>query len=600
MIIWDAQQKSLITKIISGHTDKIKDICFSPDGKKLASVSDDGLVKIWDIVSKKVVAEFEGHNSGIESVYYSPKGKYLATASSDKTIRIWDVERGKATWVLFGNDGHKDVVHKVCYNGIGNAVATASRDGVIKIWNIATGKAYITIDDMKNVQSLQYTKDDQMLIIALGNNIQLWDIATGAPVEILTGHTSFVTDIAYSPDGKKLLSGSQDKTLRLWTIPAQPQITLRRGHNNQKIHDIAYHPQGKLFTTVSSDHIHVWNHEDSRPIRVKKFRNAKMSKVVFNYDGKEIASASEDGKIILWNSNDLEPTYSFATQSKLITQIQYNSDASILASCSVDTNINLWGIERKKNKIQHNKIMQFDAHLAKVNSIAFHPNDHILASASQDKTIRIWDTKNNEQLKVISRHKAAVNCVVFSASGEFLASASDDRTIRIWDTADWKELYVLKEHSQPIVSLMFRGNSLISTAVDNTILLWDVITGKLVSRFQHTSSEITGMAFRPDGKGFISTSADATIRIWELEEAAKRDMSLESMPTWFRNIIATNSEEVQPRKSVFDLRSDIPGYLLEVAIATDPRIVTENLFDTKATSTFAVKNHPPITLFEIK
>ena len=600
LIIWDAQQKSLLTKIISGHTDKIKDICFSPDGKELASVSDDGLVKIWDIASKKVAAEFEGHNSGIESVYYSPKGKYLATASSDKTIRIWDVERGKATWVLFGNDGHKDVVHKVCYNGTGNAVATASRDGVIKIWNIATGKAYITIDDMKNVQSLQYTKDDQMLIIAIDNNIQLWDIATGTPVEILTGHTSFVTDIAYSPDGKKLLSGSKDKTLRLWTIPAQPQITLRRGYNNQKIHDIAYHPQGKLFSTLSSDHIHLWNHEDSRPIRVKKFRDAQMSKVVFSYDGKEIASASEDGKIILWDSGDLNPIYSFATESKLITQIQYNSDASILASCSVDTNINLWDIERSNGKVRHKKIMHFDAHLAKVNSIAFHPNNHVLASASQDKTIRIWDTKNNEQLKVISRHKAAVNCVVFSASGEFLASASDDRTIRIWDTVEWKELYVLREHSQPIVSLMFRGNSLISTAVDNTILLWDVVTGKLVSRFQHTSSEITGMAFRPDGKGFISTSADATIRIWELEEAVKRDISLESMPTWFRNIISTHSTEVKPRKSVFDLRSDIPGYLLELAIATDPRIVTENLFDTKATSTFAVKNHPPITLFEIK
>ncbi|BBM88046.1 protein kinase domain-containing protein [Candidatus Uabimicrobium amorphum] len=600
LIIWDAQQKRLLTKIISGHTDKINDICFSPDGKELASVSDDGLVKIWNINTKKVTAEFEGHNSGIESVHYSPKGKYLATASSDKTIRIWDVEKGKATWMLFGNDGHKDVVHKVCYNGIGNAVATASRDGVIKIWNIATGKAYITIDDMKNVQSLQYTKDDQMLIIALENNIQLWDIATGAPVEILTGHTDFVTDIAYSPDGKKLLSGSKDKTLRLWTIPAQPQITLRRGYKNQKIHDIAYHPQGKLFTTLSHDHIHIWNHKDSRPIRVKKRRNAKMSKVVFSYNGEEIASASEDGKIILWDSGSLDPLYSFATQSKHITQIQYNSDASILASSSVDTSINLWSIERATSKIRHKKIMQFDAHLAKVNSITFHPNDQILASASEDNTIRLWDTKNNEQLKVISRHKAAVNFVVFSASGEFLASASDDRTIRIWDTSDWKQLYVLREHSQPIVSLMFRGNSLISTAADNTILLWDVITGKLVSRFQHSSSEITGMAFRPDGKGFISTSADATIRIWELEQAVKRSTSLDSMPTWFRNIIDGHSEEVKPRKSSFDLRSDIPGYLLEVAISTDPRIVTENLFDTKTTSTFAVKNLAPITLFEMK
>ncbi|WP_372370901.1 protein kinase [Candidatus Uabimicrobium sp. HlEnr_7] len=597
LIIWNAHTKKVITRIIAGHTDKINDICFSPDGKKLASVSDDGLVKIWDIATKKVITQFEGHNSGIKSVDYSPKGKYLATASSDKTIRIWDVERGKANWVLFG---HEDVVHEVSYNTSGNAVATASKDGTVKIWNIATGKANITLENMNNVRSLKYSKDSQMLTIAANNDIRLWDISSESMVDILTGHTSAVTDIVYSPNGKKLLSGSKDKTLRLWSIPSQPKIALRRGYNNQRINDIDYHPQGKFFATVANDYIHIWDHKSSKPINVKKFRAGKMTNIEFSNSGQEIATASQNGKITLWRSKDLSVLHSFSGHNKPITQVKYNKNASLLASCSTDASINLWSIKRQKKKITHKILASFKAHSSTVNSVAFHPNNYILASASEDKTIRIWDVENKVQLKVISRHKSAVNDVIFSPSGEFLASASDDKTIRIWHTKTWKQLYILRKHSEPIASLMFRGNSLISTSVDNTILLWDAITGKLVSRFQHSSSNITGMAYHPNGEGFISTSADATIRIWQLEKIVKRDIAMSSMPAWFKNIVAPYTQKLQPRKSMFDLRSDIPGYLLEIAIATHPRNATENLFDTKGTSTFAVINHTPITLFEIK
>jgi hypothetical protein len=212
--VWDAASgKPLLA--LQGHARWVNSVAYSPDGKTLATASDDKTARVWDRATGKLLLTLTGHTSGVRSVAYSPDGKTLATASRDKTARVWDRATGKLLLTL---QGHTSSVQSVAYSPDGKTLATATYEKTARVWDAASGKPLLALQGHARwVNSVAYSPDGKTLATASDDKTtRVWDAASGKPLLTLTGHTSGVRSVAYSPSGKTLATASADGTTRLW------------------------------------------------------------------------------------------------------------------------------------------------------------------------------------------------------------------------------------------------------------------------------------------------------------------------------------------------------------------------------------------------
>ncbi len=214
--------------LLTGHTNRVYSVAFSPDGNTLASGGGRQAMtslRLWDVTTGQSIATLTGHEWVIYSVAFSPDGNTLASGSGDDTIRLWDVVTGEHKQTLTGHTGS---VRSVAFSPDGNTLASGSSDDTIRLWDVVTGEHKQTLTGHTgSVRSVAFSPNGNTL--ASGNTdgtIHLWDTVTGANQRTFTGHTRLVRSTAFSPDGTTLASGNEDGTVLLWELSptAAPQL----------------------------------------------------------------------------------------------------------------------------------------------------------------------------------------------------------------------------------------------------------------------------------------------------------------------------------------------------------------------------------------
>ncbi|MDB9425601.1 serine/threonine protein kinase [Microcystis aeruginosa CS-564/01] len=248
---------SPLDKTLTGHSNWVYSVGYSPDGRYLASGGSDNTIKIWEVATGKQLRTLTGHSDFFRSVVYSPDGRYLASGSFDKTIKIWEVATGREVRTLTGHSGW---VNSVVYSPDGRYLASGSWDKTIKIWEVATGKELRTLTRHSGwVYSVVYSLDGHYLASgSQDNTIKIWEVATGKQLRTLTGHSDWVWSVVYSPDGRYLASGSRDNTIKIWEVATGKQLRIFTGHS-EAVFSVVYSPDGRYLASGSQDNtIKIW------------------------------------------------------------------------------------------------------------------------------------------------------------------------------------------------------------------------------------------------------------------------------------------------------------------------------------------------------
>jgi len=214
--LWDVTNGKLIANFSSEEPFHIFNLIFSPDGRMLASGDWNGAVHLWDVASGQVLRTLNGHTESIESLAFSPDGRLLASGSFDGSVILWDVNSGQNIHSL---EGHTDSVDGVVFSPDGSMIASGSQDNSVILWDAGNGQQLYRISADFHVSSIAFSPDGKILAFTDPIEIKLWDIEKKEIVATLDGHTQAVRTVIFTPDGKKIISGSIDTTVKLWVVP---------------------------------------------------------------------------------------------------------------------------------------------------------------------------------------------------------------------------------------------------------------------------------------------------------------------------------------------------------------------------------------------
>jgi WD40 repeat protein/transcriptional regulator with XRE-family HTH domain len=524
--IWDVTSNQQLLSLPTGLTQKNtpRFIGFSPDGKSLVTPAGEHLAKVWDVASGKELLALHGHTDEVLATAFSPDGKKIATGSYDTTAKLWDAQTGKE---LMTFSGHQTGIATLAFSPNGDRLYTASDDdGVAFAWDMATGKPLFSFDGEAGVESIAVSPDGMHLATGeFDTNVKIWDAATGNKLLTLFGHSSFIDNVAFSPDGKTLASACEDGTIKLWDVQTGKNLLTLSGHTSGVL-DLALSPDGnRLYTSSRDTAVKVW---DISPTAGSDLLNLaghsdRVYSVAYRPDGKQIATWSFDGTVKIWDALDGKalitlPLPTMQRSGSPSGSLSYSPDDKYLAY-SDDVNVRIADVTEGA------EFLSLPPADSSIMDLRYSPNGTQLAVATRKGTITIYDTATGKKLRSFVASPQEVQRIAFSPDGHRIASANQDGA-NVWDAITGKQLLTYSGHGEGVrlsgIAFSPNGKWIASAGNDATIQIWNSETGeKIFTLIGHTGPAF-GVVFSSDGQHLASSSVDRTVKIWKLPKSGEQ------------------------------------------------------------------------------
>jgi WD40 repeat protein len=544
--LWNAGTQKVIAQL--GENVASDSARFSPDGKLIATAGLDGVVRLWDGTNGTPVRELKGHTGPVHRAVFSPDGNNLVSVSDDNTVRVWNVATGAAVKVL---TGHNAAVSELTFSPDKNHFATEAADEKAMIWSLDSDKG-IALNGLTGTKAaLAFSPDGTMLATEGGPGTSLgalptgeypatvWDVATGKKKFTLWGHTDYIANVSFSPDGNAIVTSSGDSTARLWTSDGQLVKELK-GHS-RPLAMALFSPDGKFVVTASADNtVRVWDSLDGKLITEFRGHSQAVNDVEFSSDGQFIVTADDDQTARLWpfhpGERGTSSTIESWQHSAAVTSIASSPNGSEVAATTRDGNLWLDGVGMQRS-VPFRYLVDRNARVADVRfspdgqSIAttrgaagvIYNIDGLRAFVDSNRSSFIYrdqmpapaDKKENQAEPdgvKLEGHSGDINSVAFSPDGRFVVTASADGTARVWDAATGKTIGELRGHSKSVNSASFSpdGKFIVTASDDASVRLWDANHFSLVRNIGSAYPRAVSSAeYSPDGRFIVAASGEA-------------------------------------------------------------------------------------------
>ena len=528
------------------HTKHIESLAFSPNGKTVASGSADATVKLWDVKTGKLISTLEGHVGWVRQINFSPDGKILISVSDGGGAQIWDL----LTRRLIKRFDEQNVV---AISWDSKVIAVGYDEGTVGLWDIASKR-------MLKVFGRNTSKEQK---------VRSWDqvVSNNKPVT-LDAHTSRVTAVGFSPDGKTIISGSDDQTIKFWDCETGNLIETQKWHI-EPVQEVFYSPNGKIVVSTDMSRIKFWDTHAKKLIKtlIKNHEDhiefSKDGKFLIQYNkhiyGSMLNNKKVAAKVMFWDTNTWQQRskgFDILTGGSIV-RVSYDKTGRVAAVAEGET-IRLWTVDTGNL----GNILR--AYSSYINFTAFSPDGSTILIGSEDEFFRLWDLETGK-IKSVNRgypsrfikggkiiagigsdtkstilwdtgsgkriQTQKVNASVesfeplnFSPDGTIIASSDADRRIKLYDVETGSVLRTLENS--------FLGedyNSCANFSPDGKVIavgggfrnghsvkLWEVDSGKLIASLESHTQPVTSVIFSHKGRLLASTSRDATIKLWDL------------------------------------------------------------------------------------
>ncbi len=556
-------------RVLSGHTQQVSSVVFSPDGALLASASSDGTIRLWRTSDWSLQTVLQAHQGPVDAVAFLPAGNVLFSAGRDWTVRRWDLETGASVvfardvaaiqflaaspdgkllaWatsgVFFWGDGvlpritlcdavtgtirkqlvgHTDTISALFFSPDSRRLVSGAykNDRTIRVWDTSSGACLSVSNPAEGPIGALALLPDRQTVISGAERLRFWDFPSlQSKPGFSNNPANSVTSLAVAPDGMTIAFGQWAREVTLLDTPTGSLVNVFSGHDRDGVFALAFSRDGKHLASAGTDcEIRVW--DVVRGLHVAEELIGAPERIVAlatTPDGATLLTGSREDRITLWHTPSGYLRNSWTAGHGEICSLALAADGRSAFSAGRDGMVRAWNVESAK------PLGSWCAHAGRVRSLALVGDGTTLASAGEDGAVILWDVGSlGAHRRPLVQMESAANCVAASADGSRVASGAADGTIRLWNASSGQLLTTLRGHQKEVNSVVFYpdGRQLASCSADATARIWNLATGACHTTIHPNQGELLSVAISADGQTLVTTGYKLTL--WDAVTGQER------------------------------------------------------------------------------
>jgi WD40 repeat protein len=506
---------------------------YSPDGELVATAARENNARLWNARTGKAIGPPIVHPGVVFTVAFSPDSKKLATGCRDGGARLWDVKTGQLVGPVLK---HRGPVRSAVFSRKGRRLLTSSEDGTARLWEVSTGEPVgqplMHSDELRHalwartvppdgeVRNALFMREENYILTAgFEGTARLWRIANEQAFARILPHSGAVSAVAFSPNGKQVLTGTEDseKTLgeaRLWNAVTGDPLGKPMPQSDGKLGQVmavAFSPDGKLALTGGNNgEARLWDTATSSLAQQPWHHGNIVAAIAFSPDGSLAAISGQNGVVEVRDlaTGQMKRTWRADSAGFWVWSIAFTDNQTLLTGGGLSAQLWRWSDKEPIGKPMDHKT---EAHTAILS-----PGRQVILTAGHNKLARLWSARDGQPLSDWLVHKGEVRGGAFRPDGKVVATAAADGTLRLWEVPTGRPLMPPLFHDDWVRSVAFSpdGKTLVTACEDGFARLWSADDGASLGAVLRHRGPVNCVAFSPDGKSVLTGSNDGTARLW--------------------------------------------------------------------------------------